>query len=159
MKLYLAAFSVFLATSCASTSITPLTNNSFLLQTSAAPACGASGSAKVAAKMAAIETLKRGYSRFIISAAGAQNNVSVINRAPTYANTSTNVSVYGNTAYGNSTTTFGGGGPLITGSRDTQLQVLMLNPGDQYFQRGVDAKQQLGADWEQQVAKGIATCT
>ena len=114
---------------------------------------------KVASKMAAVETLRRGYPRFLIGGAQSENNVSVIQRAPTYANTSGTYNAYGNTVYGNSTTTFGGGGPMLIGSNDAGLMVLMLKPGDQGYQQALDAKQELGADWEKLVKDGVKTCT
>ena len=145
-------------TACVETAVTQTASNQFLLSTSAAPVCGRTGAMKVASQMAAVETLRRGYPRFVILGAASQNNVSVINRAPTYAYTNSTYSGYGNTLYGNSTTTFGGGGPMIVGSNDADMNVLMLRPGDPGFERGVDARTTLGAEWEQLVKSGIKGC-
>jgi hypothetical protein len=147
------------ATGCASTSVTPLTNNKFLLQTSAAPACGASGAQEVATQMAAVETLRRGYDRFIITGTDSQSNVSVIQTNPTAAYTTGTFNSYGNTTYGNMQTSYYGGGPMVVGTHDASLLVLMLRKGDPEYGSGVDARTVLGSDWQELVSKGINTCS
>ena len=149
----------FAISACASSEVIPVSKNQIIISTSAAPACGTAGAAKVAAKMAAIETIRRGFERYIILGSQQANNVGVIRTGPTYANTYGQASVYGNTAYGSSTTYYGGQQTIFTGSHDRGLAVLMLNRGDKGFANGVDAKAQLGEDWQQLVANGINTCT
>lgn len=150
---------IFLAlAACVETSVTPVARNQFLLSTSAAPVCGASGAQGVAARMAAVETLRRGFERFIIVGAGSQNNVGVMQTRPTSAYTTGSFNTYGNTTYGNQTTTFYGGGPVVYGTHDASLAVVMLNKGDRDYQNGVDAKQTLGPKWSELVEKGIKTC-
>ena len=144
---------------CASTSVTPIAQNQFLLSTSAAPACGRSGAAKVAAKMAAVETLRRGYPRFVILGGSSESNVQAVSTGPTYAYTTGTVTGYGNTAYGNSTTQFGGNQTIFVGSNDADLRVLMLKKGDRGFDQGLDAKSELGPDWKTIAEKGIQTCS
>lgn len=56
---------VFVA-GCATTSIQPLTKNSFKVATNAAPACGPEGAREVAFKTAAIEVIRRGADLFVI---------------------------------------------------------------------------------------------
>lgn len=141
---------------CAKTSVTPIANNQFLLSASAAPACGRSGAAKVAAKMAAVETLRNGYPRFIILGAGSSSNVRAISTGPTHARTYGNVDPYGNYS---SQTTFAGGGPMFYGTNDADLRVLMLKPGDQGYSQGVDAKKTLGENWKEIAEKGVQTCS
>ncbi|MBU9697816.1 hypothetical protein GU927_008135 [Rhodobacteraceae bacterium HSP-20] len=129
-----------------------------MISTSAAPACGMSGAQKVAAQMAAVETLRRGFDRFTISGMGGQSNVQVINRAPTYAYTSGSATGFGNSVYGSATTTYGGGGPIVFGSNDANLLVVMYRKGDAGFSAAVDARSTLGADWEKKVKEGVNTC-
>lgn len=148
-----------LLSACATSSVTPVSKSQFLLSTSAAPACGMTGASRVAGQMAAVETVRRGYPRFVILGAASQNNVDVIQRAPTYATTTGTFNSYGNMTYGNTMTQFGGGGPMIVGSNDTQLRVLMLKPGDQGYGDGLDAKALLGPDWAKKVKNGVLTCT
>ena len=157
-KVSLIVVTAMLLAGCASTSVTPVSRNQILLNTSASPARGASGAEKVAAQMAAVETVRRGFDRFVIVGAGSENNVSVINSGPRYAMTYGTFNTFGDTTYGNSTTTFGGSTPIITGTRDRTLNVLMLNPGDEGFSQGVDAKAALGSDWQTLVEEGVSTC-
>ena len=112
---------------CATTSVTPIAKNQFLLSTSAAPACGVSGAQKVASKMAAVETLRRGYSAFIVGGASAQNNVTTYTTPVTGAYTTGTFNSYGNTTYGYMNTTFNGGQTIFAGTNDAQLSVMMLN--------------------------------
>ena len=108
--------------------------------------------------MAAVEVIRRGYERYIIAGSQAQNNVGVINRAPTGYQTVGSATVYGNTAYGSSTTTAIGGGPVVYGTRDQGLSIVMFNRGDAGFERGLDARQALGPDWPTIVRNGVKTC-
>lgn len=135
-----------------------VSQNEFLLTTAAAPICGSTGSQQVAQAMAAVETLRRGYSRYLILGAGSQNNVSVIQTGPTYAQTYGSATVTGNTAYGSATTHYGGQQTMFVGTHDTAVRVVMLNPGEPGFEQGVDAKFVLGPEWQEKVNDGINTC-
>jgi len=64
-------------TACAGAQATRTSANTMMIDAGAAPACGPGGAAKVAAKSAAIETIRAGYDRYIITGGQAQNNVSV----------------------------------------------------------------------------------
>lgn len=143
---------------CASSSITPLSRNSAMISTTAAPVCGTTGAATVAQQMAAIATLRQGYSRFVVAGFGTANNTQVVTTGPTSATTRGTVSSFGNTAFGNSTTTFGGQRTSIRGSNDAQMQVIMLNPGDPGYEQGLDAKSTLGADWAKKLEDGVPNC-
>src|SRR5262245_17420480 len=93
---------------CARSSVMDLDSNTIQISTSAAPACGSQGAQEVAVKRAAIETLIRGYDRYVILGGAHQNNVGVVGYTPLTANTygSGTVNAYGNNAYlsGRSTT-------------------------------------------------------
>jgi len=130
-----------------------------MISTSAAPVCGVSGAQKVAAQMAAVETIRRGYARFVIGGMQSQNNVRAIQTGPTGSYTTGSFNRYGNTTYGNATTTYTGGGVIMTGSNDASLLVTMMNPGDPGFTNGVDAKSTLGEKWQELVEKGISACS
>lgn len=150
---------VFLALSaCVETSVVPVAQNQIIINTSAAPICRGAGAQNVAVKMAAVEALRRGYDRFIITGAAQQNNTGVFQTAPTYATTATTLNTYGNTGYGYSNTQFGGGNTIVYGSHDASLGVLLLKRGDAGYERGVDAKGVLGEKWKEIAEKGIATC-
>ena len=66
MKKVLISGLLILVSACAQTSVQPLSQNSFKIATTAAPACGAQGARDVAFKAAAIEVIKQGGDRFII---------------------------------------------------------------------------------------------
>ena len=139
----------FLLLACTSTSVIPVSQNQFILSTSAAPACGST----------AVETLKSGRERFIIVGANAGDNIRVVQTAPTGAFTNSTYSASGSTIYGQSNTTFTGGGPMVLGRYDQQLSVQTFNRGEPGFANAVDAKQVLGPDWQKKASTGIKTCS
>jgi hypothetical protein len=144
---------------CATTSVTPVAKNQIIISASAAPACGRSGAARVAAKMAASETIRRGYQRYIIVGANSANNVHVSRTGPTYAQTYSNATYSGNRMAGNSTTYFGGQQTIIGGTHDSDLAVVMFNPREPGFENAIDARTELGEGWEKIVKDGIHSCT
>lgn len=144
---------------CASTSVTPVAANQVMISTSAAPACGVAGAQRVAAQMAAVETIRRGFERFTIAGASAQNNVRVSQAAPTGAYTTGTFNTFGGTSYGSATTMYTGGGTRISGSNDASLLVLMYQKNDPGFGNAVDARATLGPDWQKKVNDGIKTCS
>lgn len=147
-----------LLTGCATTSAVPVARNQVLISASAAPVCRGAGAARVASQMAAVETIRNGFERFLIQGAEARSDVRVLNRPPTGAYTTGTFQTFGGTTTGRTQTTFTGGGPMVFGGHDSQLLVLMLNPADPGFANGVDARQMLGPDWESLVERGIRTC-
>ena len=74
-------------TACVSTDVTQLSRNQFIISTSAAPACGTSGARRVVNRMAAVETIRRGYDRFVIAGARTESNVGAVSTPPTSAYT------------------------------------------------------------------------
>jgi len=143
---------------CASTTVTPISRNEIILTTSAAPVCGTSGAQQIVGKMAAVETLRRGFDRYLIGGIHSRNNSRATVMPPTGSYTTAQVSTYGSTAYGSATTTNYGGGVMYSGTHDASLQVLMLNSGDEGYENGVDARSVLGPDWEALVKDGIKSC-
>jgi hypothetical protein len=138
-------------------------SDTIVISTSAAPACGQRGAQEVAVRRAAIETLKRGYDRYVILDADAQSNVGVVGYTPLTANTysSGTVKTYGNTGSysGSSSTYFSGGQPIIGGTHDQKLAVRMFRQTDPGAEKAVDARRVLGPDWQSIVAKGPgSTC-
>ena len=148
---------------CASSSVLDVASDTIQVSTSAAPVCGQAGAQAVAAKRAAIETLKRGYDSYMIVDANSQNNVRVVGTTPITANTysSGTINGYGNTATynGQSNTYFSGGQPIIGGHHDEALMVRMFKQGDAGSERAVDARRVLGPDWQKQIQKStLGTC-
>ena len=123
--------------SCASTEVVQVSRNQAVISTSAAPVCGTEGALRVAQKMAAVATLRRGYERFILSGVGSYSNVQ-INRVPSSYSTGT-VKVYGNSGFGRFQT-YTPTRTEISGRNHAEMQVLMLNQGDSGYQNALDAK-------------------
>ena len=143
---------------CASTTTIPISNDVVQINTSAAPLCGGNGARKVAVQMASIETIKRGYDKFIVVGGGHENNTGVVGYTPqqSYTTGSVNGNLYGNSysAYGNSQTTTYGGQPIIAGSHDQALTIKMFRNSDPAGANAISARQQLGPDWQKTVESG-----
>lgn len=150
---------VLLAVGCASTEVTQLSRNEVLISTSAAPACRETGAQRVAARMAAVQTLRSGFDRYIIVGVGNRSNVRPVALPPTGSTTVGQVTATGNTAYGTSNTTYHGGGVVLAGRHSAYLHVVMLNPDDAGYDEGVDARSVLGENWRRYVEDGIPTCS
>jgi hypothetical protein len=127
--------------------------NTMIIQTSAAPVCRGTGALHVAQQLAAVETIRAGYDRYVITGGQAQNNVSVTQTPGSYTTTGT---VNGN--FYNATTTYQPGPTIVSGSHDQGLAVVMFREGEPGAQQAVPARAVLGADWEEKVKNGIHTC-
>jgi hypothetical protein len=138
---------------CASAQATRTSQNTLQIDAGAAPECGAQGAARVAAKSAAIETLRAGYDRYIITGGQSQNNVSTT-RMPGRFQTTGAMSggVY------RTTTTYVPGPTVTTGSHDRSLSVVMFREGEPGAEEAVDAREALGAEWQDLVKSGIRSC-
>lgn len=158
MRLAIVGIALWAFTGCVSTDVTQLSRNQFVISTSAAPACGTSGARRVVNRMAAVETIRQGFDRFIVLDGRTESNVSSVYMPPTSAFTSGQATTYGNTTYGSATTTYSGGGVMYVGSNDSSLNVVMLRATDPGYDNAIDARQALGPDWERLVKEGIRTC-
>ena len=117
----------------------------------------------MAAKRAAIETIKRGYDKYVILGAGYQNDVRVIGHTPLVANTygSGTVTGYGNSAYvnGQSTTYYSGGAPVVGGHHNQQLMVRMFHASEPGAESAIDARRVLGPEWQKALSSSAnGTC-
>ncbi|WP_240539870.1 hypothetical protein [Salinarimonas soli] len=128
-----------------------------LIDAGAAPACGSQGAARVAAKTAAIETIRAGYDRYIIAGGAAQNNVSVSQMPGSYQTAGTMNYGRGYGSY-NATTTYVPGPTIVAGSHDRQLSVVMFREGEPGAEQAIDAKSALGPEWQDLVKSGVRTC-
>jgi hypothetical protein len=138
---------------CARSSTMPLSADTFQLITSAAPVCGQAGAQGVAVRRAAIETINRGFDKFVILDAAAANNVRVAGYTPVQAHTTG--AVYGNTMV--ATTTYSGGYPIVAGSHDQGLVVKMFRNADPSGANALSARGMLGPKWEEAVKESAAT--
>jgi hypothetical protein len=137
-------------TGCARSSAIPLAADTVQISSHAAPVCGADGAALVASRTAAVETLRRGFDKYLILGSQAQNSVGVVGYTPTTAYTT-----YGN---GYANTQLQGGQPIIAGSHDHGLIVKMFKNGDAAGANAIDARATLGPKWSEIAASATVTC-
>jgi hypothetical protein len=142
--LILIAMSAGLA-GCVQSTATRTSANSVMIDTGAAPICGSGGAARVSAKMAAVETLRNGYERYMITGAQSANNVQSTQMGGTFQASAGVV-------------TYTPGPTIISGSHDRTLMVHMFRAGEPGYANGIDAKQQLGPEWATLVREGIKSC-
>lgn len=142
--LILIAVAVGLA-GCVQSTATRTSANSVMIDTGAAPICGSGGAARVSAKMAAVETLRNGYERYLITGAQSANNVTSTQMPGSFQATGGMV-------------TYTPGPVIVDGTHDRTLMVTMLNRGQIGYENGIDAKQQLGPEWAVAVREGVKTC-
>lgn len=140
---------------CAQTDTMRVSANTVIINTSAAPICGSVGAARVAQKMAAIETIRAGYDRYVIMGAQRSSDVSSV-QMPGHYDTSGRVSPYGSFS---ATTTYTPGPTIITGGHNQSLAVRMLKEGDHGSGNALSARAELGPKWEALVKSGLATCS
>ena len=147
---------------CAKSSTIPIAADTLMITTSAAPLCGSTGAQSVAVRHAAVETIRHGFDRFIITDARYRNDVRVVGHTPVVANTTGSSVAIGNggyaTAYGQSTTTYSGGEPIYGGGHKQGLMVKMFKDGDPAGSNAVSARGTLGPDWKEAVASTSVTC-
>lgn len=143
--------------SCAGAQATRTSQNTLIIDASTAPACGRSGTAKVAAASAAIETIRAGYGRYMITGQEAADNV-IVSQLPGRYNS------YGTATYGGgrgtfeTSTTYTPGPTIISGGHDRALSIVMFKSSDPGFESAIDAREALGPDWAQMVKTGVHTC-
>lgn len=143
---------------CTSSTAVRTSQNTAIIKTSAEPMCGSIGAARVAEKQAAIETIKAGYDRYIITGAGASDSVSVT-QLPGHYNTYGTANVYGGYGTYNATTVYQPGPTIVTGSYDQSYAIRMFREGEPGASQAISAKETLGPKWEMFVKKGISLCT
>jgi hypothetical protein len=139
---------------CAAASTIQTSQNTAIVQSSAAPACGGMGAARVAQKQAAIATIKAGYDRYMIVDAASANNVRVYQTPGTY-----NTTGFVSGGYLNTTTTYQPGMPVVAGSHDQSFAIRMFKDGEPGASNALSAREALGPEWQKQVSKQIVTCT
>ncbi len=132
-------------TGCARSTVTDLNTREFMVSTAAAPVCGTRGAREVVTKMAAVEVLRKGFIYYYITGGSSDNNVTAIPGAPVYVPAAGGGGYYG-------------GGPIIMGTNDADLRVVMVHKGEPGSERALDARKILGPDWKTIAAKGIKTC-
>lgn len=138
---------------CARSEAVRTSANTMIIQTGAAPICGGTGALRVSQQLAAIETIKAGYDRYIINSGQAQNNVTVSQMPGSYNTTGT----YGGGMY-QGRTTYQPGPTIVAGSHDQGLAVVMFREGEPGAQQAISAREMLGPEWPDKVKSGVRTC-
>lgn len=151
-------FVLLLLSGCANTETVRTSANTFVLYTSAAPVCGSMGSLKIAQKMAAVETIKAGYDRYVFIAGDMENNVTSYTAPGTY-HTNGQLNVFGNSAYYSSSSYYQPGPTYFSGGHDTYLHVKMFKKGDKGYSKAVSARETLGENWQKLVSEGVRSCS
>ena len=149
--------SVIAVSACAKSEAIRTSGNNFVLQTSAAPICGPTGAARVASQMAAVETLRAGYDRYIIFNGSSANNVSLVQGGGT--SRSSGSLTYGG-GYGNYSgrTTYTPGPVFEMGTHDQSLTVQMYRDSEPDAKNAISAREALGPEWADKVKSGVNTC-
>ncbi|WP_199257976.1 hypothetical protein [Paracoccus binzhouensis] len=112
---------------CTQTQIQPMTRDTFKVATHAAPACGPSGARNVAFKSAAIEVIRKGGDKFVILGDQTDSGLQ---------------------------------GDFFSGFQQNYSQgmvVKMIPEGSPEARNALSARETLGADWQEIVAKGAPT--
>lgn len=161
MRLVSVIVTTVLLGACARSATLPLSADTVQITTSAAPACGQAGAQSVASRRAAIETINRGYDKFLIVDGQYANDVRVIGHTPVTAHTygTATATGFGNlaTAYGSSRTTYSGGYPIIGGSHNQGIIVKMFRDGDPAGAKAISARSQLGPEWQKIIRENPTT--
>ena len=138
---------------CATGQAVRTSANTMIVQTSAAAVCGGQGALAASQRLTAIETIRAGYDRYVITGGEAQNNVRVSQLPGSYNTEGT----YGRGSY-QATTTYQPGPTIVSGSHDQGLAIVMFHEGEPGAQQAVGAREVLGPDWEEKVKKGVNFC-
>jgi hypothetical protein len=147
-----AIFLPILCAACASGEAVRTSANTMIVQAGAAPICGGRWALRVAQQLAAIETIRAGYDRYIITGGQAQNNVVVSQLPGTY-----NTTISGTGSMYQGTTTYTPGPTIVAGSHDQGLGVIMFREGDSGSQQALSAREILGPNWQEKVKNGVRT--
>jgi hypothetical protein len=129
---------------CVRSAVAPLADDTIQITTDAAQSCGRSGAEAVAMRRAAIETIQRGYDKFVVLRHTADN--SVAGYAPF---TASRVGKAG------SAIIVTGGGPIYRNSQG--LIVKMYRAADPAAANAIAARNALGPQWQETVKESTRT--
>lgn len=152
-----AAAAGLLLSSCVQSSTMRVSKNQIIIQTSAEPMCGSVGAARAAQKQAAVETIRAGYDRYVITSAAAANNVTATQMPGRYQTYGT-VNSYGGFGTVNATTTYTPGPMIYGGSHDQSIGVVMFKNGETGSDQAISAREVLGPKWAVIVKDGVNLC-
>ena len=154
MKHAIAIAACLLLGGCASANTIQTSKNTAIVSSSAAPACGGIGAARVAQRQAAVATLKAGYDSYVIQDAASENTVHVVQTPGIY-----NTTAVANGNFVTATTTYQPGVPIVTGRRGQAFAVRMFKDGEPGSENALSARDALGPDWQKKMNEVVMTCT
>ena len=140
MRVALLVLVIFL-TGCVQVSTVPLTTDVVQITAQADSTCGARGAEQVALHQASVETIKRGFDRFLIVDSKATSVTQQVGQTPIRALFTPHiVSVYG-------------GQPIVDETHNQVFTVKMFHEGDPAGNKALWARELLGKNWKELVAK------
>lgn len=131
---------------CAKTDTIPLSADEVQILVEAPPACGATGAQRLAAAVAAVETVRRGFDRFVVTAINGKSLASGIWTSPSTTR-----------VVGSKTTVSSGGWASISHRHQNTMRIRMTKRGDPEVERAIDARAHLGPKWRETVKDGAST--
>ena len=139
---------------CTQTDSIKVSENQAIISTSAAPICGGAGAGRVAQKMAAIETIRAGYDRYVVVGANRDDTTRLVQMPGQYRTTGSF------TGYGgfSANTVYSPGPTFVAGRHSQQLAIRMFRDGEPGADQAISARSVLGPKWESLVKTGISTC-
>ena len=134
---------------CVKVSTVPLATDMVQITARAAPACGREGAERVALHQASVETIKRGFARFIVVSSNASSTFQQVGRTPITGQ----VSPYGQV-------NLYGGQPIMAGKHEQVFAIKMFDEEDPAGNKALSARALLGSNWQELVTKDAPiTCT
>ncbi len=154
MLLFVAAASL---AACARSSVMPLSADTVQISTRVAPVCRQDAAQTIAIQRAAVETINRGFDKFIVLNANTQSQVVGYTPASATTTGSAYATSYGNSAsvYGNSTTSYTPSTPMIAHTQSVVIK--MFRENDPAGANALSARSSLGPDWQKLVKESSTT--
>ncbi|MSP47780.1 MAG: hypothetical protein EXQ95_00480 [Alphaproteobacteria bacterium] len=136
----------------------PMTNDTIQVSTRVAPICAASSAQPIVLRRAAVETINRGYDRFMILASNMQAEFAGFLPGSATTTGSGSIVASGNmaTLQGSSYTTYSPPTPMTAHTQT--VVVKMFKDGDPAGSNAISARASLGPDW-QKILKESSTTT
>ena len=135
-----------LLTGCVRVSTVPLATDVVQVTAQADSACGQEGAERAALHQASVETIKRGFDRFMVVGTNALSTVRQVGQTPITGQVTPygNVNVYG-------------GYPIYAETHKQVFTVQMFRTGDPAGNKALSARELLGDNWKELVAKDTPT--
>lgn len=138
---------------CASAETVRTAQNEAIIKAKVDPECGSSQAAAVAAKAAAVETIRSGFDRYQVLGEQSANNVRYVQRPGTYETVRTTQP----NGQVTTTTSYRPGPTVPTGSYNQDFYIRMFKDGEPGSENAISARETLGPDWKRIAEEGAPT--